>query len=399
MNKKILALVLALALAACMLTGCANQETAETVGTASSASESEAASAESTASQPEENAAEEELGLVETLYAPNFSIERLENGIKRVIDAEGRELILVPRELEEVPAEYADSLVIRTPVERAVLLSTTQVCAFRALGDPDLIDRIAGVTSDADSWSDIPEIQNAMLDGKITYLGAASSLDYELLQSLEPDVVFTLTGSSPQTEQIEKMEELGIPYAVDNEYMEDNYMARMEWMRFLMTFFDADERVDEIMLNAKAAIDAIKEEVSGLDAPKIAIFSVSSGKVYTTLENSWLGSMIADLGAENAFAGLDSKTITEEEAFACVQDADIIIYSSTTTYTNGMEGIQDKFPLISECKAYEEGRVYQYDAIFYHGIDQSDVMAGDLAALLYPQTFADRAISYFVHAE
>lgn len=222
----------------------------------------------------------------------------MEDGIKKVIDGEGRELILVPKEMEEVPAEYTDSIVIRTPVENAVFLSSTQVCTFRAVDDSTIIEAIAGVSGGVDEWAGIPAIKEGLENGSIVDIGGASmgEPDYELIQSLNPDIVFLYTGSNPQTNQIAKFEELGINYAVDNEYMESNYLARMEWMRFILTFFNADEQVNEVMNNAQKVVDEVKSKIEGLEKPKVAVFSVYDGAVYGTSDNSWVGTMLSDMG-------------------------------------------------------------------------------------------------------
>lgn len=345
-----------------------------------------------------EAAEDTSVGMVETIYNPNYSIERLENGIKKVIDGEGRELILVPREME-VPEEYAESIVIPVPVHNAVFLSSTQVCGFRTVDDDETIACIGAVSGNADAWTDIPKVKEGLENGTILNFGSASTPDYELIQSLNPDVVFVYTGKSAQTAQIAKFEELGINYAVDNEYMEGNYLARMEWIRFLMTFFNADEKVDGVMKNVQSKIDEIKATIEGQEKPKVAYFTVSKGTVYATLSTDWKGSMLADMGGENVFPDMDSNTMTAEAAFEYVHDADVIIYGSTTTYTDGLSGILEAFPLLSECDAYKNGRVYLLGASFWHGIDQTDIMAGDLAAAIYPDLFPNREPVYYIHAE
>ena len=393
MKRKLLALLMSCVLAATAFSGCTqntqNQSNSDTPIETETTTSEESKSNESSAA------------FVENLYDPNFSIELLEDGIKKVIDGEGRELILVPKEMEEVPAEYTDSIVIRTPVENAVFLSSTQVCTFRAVDDSAIIEAIAGVSGGVDEWAGIPAIKEGLENGSIVDIGGASmgEPDYELIQSLNPDIVFLYTGSNPQTNQIAKFEELGINYAVDNEYMESNYLARMEWMRFILTFFNADEQVNEVMNNAQKVVDEVKSKIEGLEKPKVAVFSVYDGAVYGTSDNSWVGTMLSDMGGINAFSGMPEGTLTMEAAFECIQDADVIIYTSTPAYCNGMEGVMEAFPQLSECKAYENDRVYQYGESFWIGIDQSEIMAADLAAAIYPDTFADRILTYYVKLE
>ena len=337
-------------------------------------------------------------GMVETLYSPNFSIERLEDGIKKVIDGEGRELILVPKTMEEVPEAYAESIVIRTPVENAVFLSDTQVCTFRD-ADQAVIDGICGVSGTKDAFAGFDSIQAAMDKGDIVSVGGGmGDPDYELIQSLNPDVVFVYTGSFPQSSQIAKLEELGINYAVDNEYMETNYMARMEWGRFLMTFFDADEAISAEMLDAQKTIDEVKATIDGLENPTVALFSVYDGQISPTSDTSWLGTMLADMGGKNVFSGSEGP-LSMEAGFELIQSADVIIYSSTPTWCPGMDGVLEAFPLLTDCEAYETGRVYQYTDAFWTGIDQTDVMAADLASVCFPDTVPDREMNFFVQLE
>ncbi|MGN0577835.1 MAG: hypothetical protein ACI4J4_04365, partial [Ruminiclostridium sp.] len=218
--------------AAVTTTTAAQTTAAETTAETTTAAET---SEETTAE--EEAPATEEAGEIETYYNPNFKIELLSDGVKKVTDGDGRELVLVPKALSEVPAEYSESLVVRTPVENAVFLSATQVCTFRTVDDTAIIDAIGGVEGGAESWSDVPVIAEGLANGTIADVGGdgMGEPNYEIIQSLNPEIVFVYSGEYGQLNQIAKFDELGIPYAVDNEYMESDYMAKMEWMRFILT--------------------------------------------------------------------------------------------------------------------------------------------------------------------
>ena len=89
MKRKLLALLMSCVLAATAFSGCTqntqNQSNSDTPIETETTTSEESKSNESSAT------------FVENLYDPNFSIELLEDGIKKVIDGEGRELILVPK--------------------------------------------------------------------------------------------------------------------------------------------------------------------------------------------------------------------------------------------------------------------------------------------------------------
>lgn len=339
---------------------------------------------------------------VTTLYNPNFSIEIIDENIKKVTDGEGRELILVDKALEEVPEEYADDIVIRTPVENAVFLSSTQVCTFRAVADEEVISAIGAVTGSSDSWDSVPAVKEAMENGEIidvTGDGGMGEPDYEKIQELDPELVFVYGGEYGQVNEMAKFDELGINYAVDNEYLETNYLARMEWMRFILTFFNADEEVDAVMAQAQANVDAAKAAFEGQDPVDVAFFNVYNGTVYPTSDSSWVGSMIADMNGINVMSEFEGSQVTAEAAYEVLETADVIVYTSTQSYCPGMDAVVEAFPLITDCEAYENGRVYQYSDLFWHGIDQSDIMATDIAAILYPELFADTELTYYVQLE
>lgn len=393
--KKVLSLLIAAAMM--MAFAACGENNVDSASTSTQPSESQLLGAEDQSSVADNSENIADTGSVQTLYDPNFSIELLDDGIKKVTDGDGRELILVPKSLGEVPSEYSNSIVIRTPVENAVFLSATQVCTFRTVDDAEIIGGIGGVTDDMNGWSDIPAIAQGLKAGDILNVGGSfTDPDYELIQSLEPDVVFVYGGAFGQQDIMTKLEELGINYAVDNEYLETNYLTRMEWMRFLLTFFDADSQAETVMQNVQTNVEKAKQDIEGQDKPTVAIFCVYYGVVYATDGSSWVGSMVADMGADNVFEGVEVINISYEAAYEYISQADIIIYSDSTV---GTESIAEAFPQITECRAYENGRVYQYADSFWNGIDQSNIIACDMAAVFYPDVFESRELSYFAHLE
>ena len=399
MNRKTLSSLLAAAMLLTALSACAKTE--QTTTAAAPAPETTASKTEAPAVSETENAETSEPEAVENLYSENFKIERLSDGIKRVTDGDGRELILVPRE-QEVPAGYSESVVVRTPVNNAVFLSSTQVCTFRAVDDAEIVSRIGAVCGGADAWTDIPAVAEGLTSGDIIDVTGDSGTgepDYEKIAALEPDIVFVYSGEYGQQAQMQKFDELGINYAVDNEYLESNYLARMEWMRFILTFFNADEAVEEVMSNAQKTVDEAKAAVSDNEPKTIAVFNVFDGTVYATSPDGWFGTMIADMNGSNVFADMPSNSLTLEATFDVIRNADVIVYSSTPSWCPGMDAVKEAFPQITECKAYENDNVYQYAELYWLGIDQSDIMAADIAEVMFPEAFEGRQLSYFIKLE
>lgn len=333
-------------------------------------------------------------------YSKNFSIEYLDDGIKKVTDGEGRDLILIPKALGEIPEEYADSTVITTPVENAVFMSSTQICMLRAADNDDIWDSVGAVSSDASGFIGLDAVTSRLESGEIINVGGTTGdPDYEQLQMLNPDVVFVYTGDYGQQEIIEKLEELGINYAVDNEFLETDYTARMEWMKFVLSFYNAEDSADAYMSQAKQNFDDIKTKLEGTENKKVALFTVYDGSGYGTSDTTWIGHLLADVGGTNAFTGITDYSYTSEVLFDCVQDADIIIYTATPTMCNGMSAIEEAFPQITECDAYKNNCIYQQSDAYWTSIDQTDILAEDLAAIINPELFGNRELTYFTKVE
>lgn len=386
--KKQIYLLAAIAVFAACMTGCSSKS--------KSSSSIETTKASETSAMSENDSSNIN---VTVDYSKNFNIEYLNDGIKKVTDGDGRELILVPKELGEIPEEYSDSIVITTPVENAIYMSSTQVCMLRAADDDTIWDSIGAVSSDSSSFIGLDDLISRLDSGKILNVGGMSEdPDYEQIQMLNPDVVFVYTGDYGQQDIIEKLDELGINYAVDNEFMESDYLSRMEWMKFIMSFYNSEDVANEYMKNAEKTFSDIKTSLEGTESKKVAMFNVYDGIGYGTSETGWSGKLLTDVGGINVFAGTNESSYTVEALFDCVKDADVIIYTTGPSMCNGMSAIEDAFPQIKECAAYESGNIYQTSDSYWTSIDQTDILAKDLASIINPDIFGDRELTYYVKA-
>ena len=150
----------------------------------------------------EEGKKKKESSKVDLKFTNGFSIENLGEGIKKVVDGENRTLILVPK-TSEIPEEYKNETIIRTPVENILLGSTTFACSMRSL---DEIKSIGAVTNEEKYWQ-IEEIQKAMQEGKIKFVGTDTTPDYEMITEINPDLCIVYTGQAGQQDFIAKLEE------------------------------------------------------------------------------------------------------------------------------------------------------------------------------------------------
>ncbi|MBU4541119.1 MAG: ABC transporter substrate-binding protein [Firmicutes bacterium] len=314
-------------------------------------------------------------------YSTAFSVEYLDNDVKKLTDADGRIIMMVPKG-KTLPDEYQDAdVIIEGELDRVMLASSTQGCMMRAL---DAVDVIKAVTTKQESWT-IAEIADAIKAGTITFVGDNKAPDYEMIKSLDPELVFVYSGDYGLQDMMTKFNELGINYAVCNEYTEDDPRGRMEWIKFYAAFFDKEDQAITFFNQAMKNIETTVKDAQKTEKPKVAWAMVSSGKVYIADQNSYVGKMIEMSGGDYVFKDMaaGSGGITLEEFYATAKDADILIYSSMEQYSPTLDSVVSQSPILANLKSVQDGKVWCLANDFYQSIDKTDAVIGDLFTIFH----------------
>jgi iron complex transport system substrate-binding protein len=245
-------------------------------------------------------------------------------------------------------------------------------------------------------------VERRFAEGKLVDVGAAWSPDYEKLLALKPDLVMIETFEGDPVRS--KLEELKVPYVVNNEYLENTLLGRFEWIKFVAAFFGLDEVGARVFRLVELRYQLISTKVSAsmatlnLKPVKVAWFSVFGGTVYVAGGLSYVANSIYELNAVYAFSDLKvtgSRPVSLEELVTRAKDADVLVLS--TYLITSLEALTKEIPQIAEFKAIREGRVYRYNAnIFDLGFMDTEGWFFDLASMLYPELFPDHTLSYFV---
>jgi len=182
----------------------------------------------------------------ETLkYAKGFSILK-ENGFIRLTvrypypgATTGYEYWLAPKDAA-IPALPPHATRIETPVKKIVCTSTTHIPLLDYLGETEAL---VGFPSTRYVSS---EKMRARIDaGHVVDLGTDKDLSTEQLFLLQPGLVmaYTLTGDLGQ---LRKIQQAGIPVAINAEYLEPHPLGRAEWIKFAALFFEKEKAADSI---------------------------------------------------------------------------------------------------------------------------------------------------------
>lgn len=329
-------------------------------------------------------------------YARGFKIENLADGCKKVTDGNKRAMLLVPRG-QKVPSGYKNLPVVYTPVKRVVITSTTQASLMRPL---DVLGSIVGVTTEKDQWY-LDQVKAGMESGNIQLVGGGMGpLDYDKIAALQPDLVFMSTGGPNDAQALQKLEELNIPVAVDNEWLENDPLGRLEWIRFIAAFYAKEPQASDFFAGAEKRITEITAKVAKVkDKPKVAWGMIYQGKAYVPAADSYVARMIAMAGGDYLFKdnkGTGSCAITFEEYYARGKEADIYIDNTMMNLGhNTIANITGQSKLMADLPALKKGNVWGYQPWYWQSLDKTDEVIGDLATIFHPDLFPGYQLKHF----
>lgn len=333
-------LIIAAVLFAMLLTGCTGQKCSE-----------EAVSWEGM----------EKTGELSLAYATNFSIDEYEQGIRLISIGEDSRFLLVPEELDVPMGVPRDITVLKQPLDRVYLVSSSVMDYIRKLDSISNI-RLSGIKEE--DWY-IQEAAAAMSAGDMLYAGKYNAPDYELILSEGCNLVIENTMIEHNPEVKEKLEEFDIPVLVERSSYEENPLGRLEWIKLYGVLFGKEQEAItyyDNMLEEMAVI--MSQENTG---KTVAFFYVTGNNAINVRKSKdYIAKLIEMAGGVYAFpelgndeSSLATMNMQQEDFYAGAKDADVLIYNSTITgEITDMEDLLSICPILSDFKAVRNNQVY-----------------------------------------
>lgn len=381
MNKKVcnlsklMILVLVISL---VLTGCKGKENTE--------QDNPMDKVEDVAGKDNAETIDEDTGLVfektmDLKYAKSFSVDYLEGGYKKLIDWEGNKTLFVP-EGKEVPEVKEGISIVQMPIEKIGIFSTTHMTDLKPL---DLLDKIVITTTDRDRWR-IPEMQQLMDEGKITYVGKNSAPDYELIEAANPDLILITTGTTHGKEETTmKFDEMGIKWIGHASHREMDPRGRLEWVKLAGALFDKEKEADDFFETQLKKIEEIEEKAKKIEnKEKFASTFLSGDIYYVRNKGDYEVKMFELAGGEYILPELnpdeDGNTkMNAEELYKGIENTDILFYDTINGPSiQSISDLTSTAEYFADIKAVKEGRVWGYKPHYYQSADKVADIIEDL---------------------
>ncbi|MCQ2144794.1 MAG: ABC transporter substrate-binding protein [Bacteroidales bacterium] len=212
--------------------------------------------------------------------------------------------------------ESADSLVVLTPMESIVCMSTTLVAGFAELGCVDVVKGVSGK-----SYVSNPQVYG---NPEVREVGYESAMDYETIVSLSPDVVLAYAVSSVEPAYVQKLRSLGVNVLMVYDNFESHPLARAEYIRLCAALVGEIEKADSIFASVSSEYNAVKSMAVGADV-KVMINAPYGDAWYVPAKGSYMNRLISDAGGKllGSEDGLESSMISLETAYAFSREADV----------------------------------------------------------------------------
>ena len=227
--------------------------------------------------------------------------------------------LFIARSGEKVPEGFAGQ-VLEGDAQRVVAMSSTHVAMLDAIGETGRVVGVSGI-----DYISNPDIQ-ARRDS-IGDVGYEGNINYELLLSLDPDLVL-LYGVNGASAMESKLKELGIPFLYVGDYLEESPLGKAEWLVALSEVVGKRAKGEQVFADIPARYNALKLQVADtvLDAPSVMLNTPYGDSWFMPSTQSYAARLIADAGGHYVYqknTGNASAPIDMEEAYLLASDADM----------------------------------------------------------------------------
>jgi iron complex transport system substrate-binding protein len=318
-------------------------------------------------------------------------LQEEDEGYELSLDAVGRPLaLLAPGAMR--PAGFLPRESVETPIGKiAVATGQFDGGLMATLGMENLI---IGTSVPEDQWR-TPSILSLFHSGQIKYLGLESSMDYERLVALGPDLTF-----APTMKSVAVFDELNIPSVKTYTDMDNGLETRFVFVNWLAAFGDKEETAILWRKNVDARLDELRKSVKGLPKAKTLWAVICDKRVFVEPGNNWVGELIAMMGGTYLFKDVGGDSTIEvslEKFIDAGKDADVMfMYPGLMQDAASKEDIIRYNENLSSFKPLSpEGRVYMTENLFYESFGRLDEIAEELAAILHPEAFPGHELKFF----
>lgn len=311
-----------------------------------------------------------------------------------------------PRDTAEIYANYllsrtkkssagGDETVIRIPVKRAALNSTTFVPFFEKI---DAHEVITGVSYASRVTND--RVKARIDAGETLEIAGSDGIDTERLLMSAPDVLMAYMYNASD---FSKIEDLGIPVIMNMEYAESTPLGRAEWVKLAGCLTDRYDEAEELFDVISRTYGNLRDLAREADYyPVVFSGSKYESKWFTPGNRSFVAQYIRDAGARYAFQHVEGQSNVEldfESVLSTLVKADfwgLIVSDYNEFKLSSLIRMEPQYALF---KSFKKGQVFVCNTAksdyFGDAVLEPHIVLADLIGILHPDLLPGHDFTYF----
>lgn len=309
--------------------------------------------------------------------------------------------ILIPKTAEVLPDSLPEGVIIRTPIDNALVYSSVHCSLICELGAEG---QIGGVCDSEYIYNET--LKDRIVNHTLADCGNSMSPSFEKIIELHPQAIFL----SPyeNSNGYGKLDKLNIPLVLCADYMETSPLGRAEWMKFYGLLFGKEERAYHNFEEIETHYQALKSSVMNTERHPKILSDTRYGQVwYIPGKYSTMGRLYEDAGAENPFTDLEqsgSAPLSAEQVLEKAHDADVWIMKYNLPEDKTLAQLASEDAIYKQFKPFKERQVYGSNtstSLFYEETPyHPDRLLQDLILILHPELNSEHAeLRYFKKLE
>lgn len=337
-------------------------------------------------------------------YASGFSIKGADGYESSIITVtnpwQGADSIttqlFIARGGESAPEGFTGQ-VLEGDASRIVAMSSTHIAMLDAVGEAG---RVVGV-------SGIDYISNPVISANrdsIGDVGYEGNINYELLISLDPDLVL-LYGVNGASSMEGKLNELGIPFMYVGDYLEESPLGKAEWMVALSEVVGKRTEGEQVFGGIPVRYNGLKKRVADtvLDAPSVMLNTPYGDSWFMPSTESYVARLVKDAGGDYIYkknTGNASLPIDLEEAYKLTSEADMWL---NVGMANSLDELRTSCPKFSDTRCFRNGSVWNNNLktnaaggndYYESAVVNPDILLRDLVKIFHPELVEEDFVYY-----
>jgi iron complex transport system substrate-binding protein len=300
----------------------------------------------------------------------------------------------------EPPAGRPGIPVITTPVKQFVVESSVHIALAELAG---VADRITGL-GDL-QYVNSPIVREGIRTGRVKQTGIDNTINKELVISMRPGVLITMTDPDAAFGQYKTIIDAGIPVIPDAEWLETTPLGRAEWVKLIGALVDKEDSVGKKFDSIERAYLQLAAIGSRTTAkPSVIVNMPFKGIWYMPAGENYMTQFLRDAGA--SYQWMDSKGTTSlplnfETVAPVALKAD---YWLNVGFADSKNDISAKDSRLAAFRPFRKDAIFNYDKrvndlgsndYWESGVVNPQLILADLIRILHPGLLPEDSLYYY----